>query len=76
MPSKNITPKSLQGIGGQPETAEELINKYGTYEIQPTADADNLFPTIAAELPTSLKSRAAGKRNKPFAKGQNNNKTE
>ena len=25
----------------------EMLNKYGTYEIQPTADTDNKFPTIA-----------------------------
>lgn len=44
------TPLSLQGIGGQPETAEELVNKYGTYEIQPTADSENAFPAIAQGL--------------------------
>ncbi len=36
---------------GQPQTATELINKYGTYEIQPTADSDNDFPKIAQGLP-------------------------
>ena len=29
----------------------ELINKYGTYNIQPTAEADNLYPAIAHGLP-------------------------
>lgn len=38
-------------IGGQPETAIELINKYGTYEIQPTNDSENDFPKIAQGLP-------------------------
>lgn len=38
-------------IVGQPETAFELINKYGTYEIQPTNDSDNEFPEIAQGLP-------------------------
>ena len=28
-----------------PETAEEMVNAYGTYNIQPTADTDNIFPT-------------------------------
>lgn len=34
----------------QPENVSELINKYGTYEIQPTADTENLYPAIAQEL--------------------------
>ena len=74
MPKNYKTPKSLQNIGGQPETAEELVTKYGTYEIQPTADSTNLFPTIAQELPTELKEKAAGVRNKPYQKGHSNNK--
>lgn len=36
-----------------PETVFDLINKYGTYEIQPTADTDNAFPKIAQGLPKS-----------------------
>ncbi len=36
---------------GQPDTALEIINKYGTYNIQPTADTDNDFPKIAQGLP-------------------------
>lgn len=75
MPQNHETPKSLQNIGGQPKTAEELITKYGTYEIQPTADSTNLFPTIAQDLPTNLKETAAGVRNKPFQKGHSNTKT-
>lgn len=42
---------SAEAIDGQPETAFEMINKYGTYEIQPTADTDNEFPKIAQGLP-------------------------
>lgn len=41
---------SMRVSPGQPETAEELLRKYGTYEIQPTADSDNPFPTIAQGL--------------------------
>ncbi|MBR4073242.1 MAG: hypothetical protein IKK24_04785 [Clostridia bacterium] len=37
-------------IMGQPENVFELINKYGTYEIQPTNDSDNRFPKIAQGL--------------------------
>jgi len=28
----------------------ELINQYGTYNIQPTADTENVFPAIAQGL--------------------------
>ncbi len=34
-----------------PDSSFDLINKYGTYEIQPTADTDNPFPHIAQGLP-------------------------
>ena len=34
-------------IDGQPETAYDIVNKYGTYEIQPTSDTDNEYPAIA-----------------------------
>ena len=38
---------SSNSVVGQPENVFELINKYGTYEIQPTDDSDNKFPTIS-----------------------------
>ena len=38
-------------VVSQPETTFELLNKYGTYEIQPTCDSDNDFPKIAQGLP-------------------------
>ncbi|MBE6729328.1 MAG: hypothetical protein E7568_03740 [Ruminococcaceae bacterium] len=31
----------------QPENVTELVNKYGTYEIQPTCNTLNKYPTIA-----------------------------
>ena len=40
----------LRNVPGQPETAEDMVNKYGTYNIQPTADTDNSFPKIAQGL--------------------------
>ena len=50
MKNKNkITKKDY--IAGQPETSFELLNKYGTYNIQPTADSDNDFPKISQGLP-------------------------
>lgn len=35
-----------------PDTAEEMVNTYGTYEIQPTAATDNTFPAISQGLPS------------------------
>lgn len=31
--------------------AQDAVNKYGTYNIQPTADTENLFPQISHGLP-------------------------
>ena len=39
---------------GRPESCFELVNRYGTYNIQPTADTRNPFPAIAQGLPRSL----------------------
>ncbi|MGN0519436.1 MAG: hypothetical protein ACI4LB_01730 [Candidatus Fimenecus sp.] len=41
---------AVEDIHGNPETAHEMVNKYGTYEIQPTNDTKNPFPTIAQGL--------------------------
>lgn len=46
---------SVQQIPGDPATAWELVNKYGTYEIQPTSDADHKYPAIHQGLPTQWK---------------------
>ena len=43
---------SSEGIIDTPETVFEQINKYGTYEIQPTCDRADFFPAIAQGLPT------------------------
>ena len=43
------SPRS-EGISGQPETVFELLNKYGTYNIQPTAESGNDYPKIAQGL--------------------------
>ncbi len=51
-PDRNVeVPLAIQSLNVQPTDAEELVNKYGTYEIQPTSDSGNVFPTIAAGLP-------------------------
>ena len=38
---------SYEPFGGMPETAFEMVNRYGTYEIQATADTENMYPAIA-----------------------------
>ena len=50
-PLKETTEMSVQSVHGQPQDAEELIRKYGTYNIQPTAESENRYPTIAHGLP-------------------------
>lgn len=48
---------AVEVIGGSPEDPIEMVNKYGTYNIQPTADADNLYPAIAQGLPKAVRER-------------------
>ena len=50
------TPSS-ESVMGQPHTVEELLNKYGTYNIQPTSDSDNQFPQISQGLPRDARFR-------------------
>ena len=45
-----LTP-SANAVLDQPEDVFELINKYGTYNIQPTAETENSFPKISQGLP-------------------------
>ena len=52
---KAETEMSVTAILGQPETPFDLVNKYGTYEIQPTNDSGNEFPTISQGLPKRKK---------------------
>ena len=41
-----VTPSNHRDIG-LPETAFDMINRYGTYEIQATAETENQYPAIA-----------------------------
>lgn len=41
-----------------PENAREIVNSYGTYNIQPTADTDNDFPAIAQGENPEMKNRS------------------
>ncbi|MBE6780484.1 MAG: hypothetical protein E7545_05850 [Ruminococcaceae bacterium] len=43
----NKTEMRLENIEKPPETAEQQVNCYGTYEIQPTADREDMYPAIA-----------------------------
>lgn len=45
--------KPDETVPGQPETCDEILHKYGTYNIQPTADSDNSYPKISHGLPKS-----------------------
>ena len=40
-----------------PNTCEEMINTYGTYEIQATADTENQYPAIAQGYNKGIKRR-------------------
>ena len=37
----------VHAFSSPPENVKDLINRYGTYNIQPTADTENVFPLIA-----------------------------
>ena len=52
-----------EDICDTPETAFEQINKYGTYEIQPTSARADYFPAIAQGLPTQPTGRNKRKDN-------------
>ena len=40
---------------GWPEGQDDVINKYGTYEVQRTSDTDNRYPLIAQGMPSSCR---------------------
>ena len=54
----DLTPSSTP-VPDRPDDAAEQVNKFGTYNVQPTADTENLFPAIAHGLPDQ---RGKGKR--------------
>ena len=41
----------LNAFPGNAEDCFDMVNQYGTYEIQRTADTGNFFPAIAQGLP-------------------------
>ena len=54
-------PPDIHQFSSPPESVGELINMYGTYNVQRTCDTDNLFPMIGHALPTQWKGMAIGK---------------
>ena len=55
------TPSSTP-IFGQPADCYDMVNKYGTYNIQPTNESENEFPAIAQGLPDKEEHRYAKER--------------
>ncbi|MGN1080546.1 MAG: hypothetical protein ACI4QV_00480 [Acutalibacteraceae bacterium] len=45
----------METVNGYPENCDELLTKYGTYNIQPTDDTRNFFPAIAQGTPNRRK---------------------
>ena len=41
----------LNPFFGQPDSTFDLINRYGTYNIQPTNEQENEFPAIMQAMP-------------------------
>ena len=51
----------IHQFSSPPESVGELINMYGTYNVQRTCDTDNLFPMIGHALPSQWKGMEIGK---------------
>lgn len=47
-----IEDPTVEQIVGQPESAWEMVNRYGTYEVQATQDTNNPYPSIAQGYPS------------------------
>ena len=48
---KNDMTPDVHAFPGSTDSTFDLVNRYGTYNIQPTADTENVFPMIAPGLP-------------------------
>lgn len=46
---------SAASVTGEPEDVFDMVNKYGTYNIQPTAQTEISFPYISQGLPKKSK---------------------
>ena len=56
----DATPDVYQ-FRGVPESCFDLVNMYGTYNIQPTNDTEHLFPLIGPGLPRGWRDMHLGK---------------
>jgi len=54
---KIMTEMSTVANKGMPEDAYEMVNFYGTYEIQATAETDNQYPAIAQGYNSKIQTR-------------------
>ena len=52
-----LTDISVLPNKGMPESAFEMVNFYGTYEIQATAETDNQYPAIAQGYNPKIETR-------------------
>lgn len=59
-PFHDPTP-DIHDFPGVPESTFDLVNQYGTYNIQPTSHTENLFPLIGPEAAGALAHHASGK---------------
>lgn len=48
-------------VSGEADSAFELVNRYGTYEIQPTSDSAHKYPAIHQGLPRQWRGQREGK---------------
>jgi len=54
---KMMSEMSTVANKGMPEDAFEMVNFYGTYEIQATAETDNQYPAIAQGYNPQIQTR-------------------
>lgn len=52
---RNISKNKSEEIPEIDTGVFDLLNKFGTYEIQPTCDTKNLFPQISQGIPNTKK---------------------
>lgn len=60
-PFDEETPR-LHPFFGQPDSTFDLVNQYGTYNIQPTAETENPFPAIAQGTPKAWRDKVTTKK--------------
>ena len=81
MADKQSRPGPAKRGPGWPDSEDDVINKYGTYEVQDTADTDNRYPMIAQGMPAQARktfrdshparnSRARGEDGHPLPPGE------